>query len=144
VQLTPGAIGYLEYAYAELAHLPMVTLENHAGKFVAPNVENSKKALRGARIPNDLQIKVPDPALDPDAYPIVTYTWLLCRGHYADANVARTLRDVLSYCLVQGQELSAELGYLPLPPDVVARLKLAIEALTADTPAPKLSGRFAP
>jgi phosphate transport system substrate-binding protein len=125
IQLTPGAVGYLEFGYAQLAELPMAVLENHAGRFVAPAPESGLKALEGAPIPKDLQIKVPDPQ-GPEAYPIVTYTWLLCRGRYKDAQEAETLKNVIRYCLQDGQRISPELGYLPLPEEVARK---ALEAL---------------
>jgi len=127
IQLTPGAIGYLEYGFADLAKLPMAALQNHAGKFIHPDLENSRKALEGASIPADLQIRVPDPAKSPDAYPIVTYTWLLCRKHYASAQEAQTLKEVLSFCLAEGQGFSADLGYIPLPKDVVQKVREAVD-----------------
>jgi phosphate transport system substrate-binding protein len=127
IQLTPGAIGYLEYGYAELAHLPMAVLENHSGNFVAPGPETSRKALEGATIPKDLQIKVPDPPNNPNAYPIVTYTWVLCRRRYPDASVVENLKKVILYCVEDGQKVSAELGYIPLPPEVVAKVREALD-----------------
>jgi phosphate transport system substrate-binding protein len=140
IQLTPGAIGYLEYGYAELAHLPMALLENHAGNFVAPGPEASRKALEGATIPKDLQIKVPDPPNNPEAYPIVTYTWLLCRRRYPDSSVVEYLKKVILYCVEDGQKISAELGYIPLPPEVVAKVK---EALADIQVMPESNGKAA-
>jgi phosphate transport system substrate-binding protein len=131
IQMTPGAIGYLEYGYAELAELPMAELENNYGRFIKPGQETGRLALEGATIPKDLQIKVPDPSRNKDAYPIVTYTWVLCRGRYsgAMAREAEALKKVLLYSLEDGQKISAELGYIPLPADVVKRTKEAIDQI---------------
>jgi phosphate transport system substrate-binding protein len=128
IQLTPGAIGYLEYGYADLAHLPMASLQNHTGKFIDPGYESGLKALVGAKIPQDLQVKVPDPG-GPEAYPIVTFTWVLCRRHYDDPKVAEALKKVLLFGLDEGQKLSAELGYLPFPEEVVKKVRVAIEEI---------------
>jgi phosphate transport system substrate-binding protein len=128
VQLTPGAVGYLEFAYAELAGLPMAALENRAGRYVLPGRDAGRYALEGAPIPADLQIKVPDPTAE-EAYPIVTYTWLLCRGRYQgakDAQAAEALKKVIAYCLEDGQKISTDLGYLPLPDEVVRRVREAV------------------
>jgi phosphate transport system substrate-binding protein len=130
IQLTPGAIGYLEYGYADLAQLPMAALEDRAGKFIVASQESGLKALVGATIPPDLQVKVPDPPGE-DAYPIVTFTWVLCRGRYTDANEVEALKRVLLYCVDDGQKLSAELGYLPLPADVAAKVKATIQEMHA-------------
>jgi phosphate transport system substrate-binding protein len=131
IQLTPGSIGYLEYGYAELAHLPMAALENHKGRFVTPTPETSRKALDGATIPRDLQIKIPDPPNNPEAYPIVTYTWLLCRARYPDARTAETVKGLVHYCIKDGQEISSELGYIPLPHEVATRVRQAVDSIRA-------------
>ena len=132
IQLTPGSIGYLEFGYAELAHLPTASLQNYTGKFVAPSTETGRLALEGAKIPDDLQIKVPDPSINKDAYPIVTYTWILCRRQYPSGKEAETLKAVLRYCLEdRQQEIAEQLGYIRLPNDVVERVRKAIEEITA-------------
>ncbi|HEX5271359.1 MAG TPA: phosphate ABC transporter substrate-binding protein PstS, partial [Gemmataceae bacterium] len=117
VQQTPGAFGYLEYGYAELAHLPMAHLENKHGAFVKPTPESGAAALAGITVPDNLQVNVPDPDGEA-AYPIVTCTWLLCARHYDDAKKGEELKNVVRYCLTDGQQVSGELGYIPLPEDL--------------------------
>ena len=84
IKQTPGAVGYLEYGFAELSDLPMAVLENRSGKYVAPNPQSGQAALANAKVPDNLRIFVTDPE-GPAAYPIVTYTWILCYQNYADA-----------------------------------------------------------
>jgi phosphate transport system substrate-binding protein len=125
VQLTPGAVGYIEYGYAKLSGLPMAALENRSREFVVPDPGGHAEelALEGATIPPDLQIRVPDPGT-PGAYPIVTYTWVLLRRHYDDPAAIETLRPILEECLEDPQqEVAVQLGYVKLPHDVVARLR---------------------
>src|SRR5262249_10879470 len=50
IQQTPGAIGYLEYGYADLAHLPMAVLENHAGEWVKADADSGRAALEGVEL----------------------------------------------------------------------------------------------
>jgi phosphate transport system substrate-binding protein len=128
IKQTPGAIGYLEFGYAELSDLPVAVLENKAGKFVAASPESGQAALENVKIPDDLRIFIPDPEGE-KAYSIVTYTWLLCYKDYADAEKARTLKEVLRYCLTDGQKLAGELGYIPLPAEVVQRSLEAVERI---------------
>jgi phosphate transport system substrate-binding protein len=128
IQQTPGAIGYLEYGYAELAKLPMAILENRQGNHVRPGPESGKAALAGAKIPPNLRVFIPDPE-GKDAYPIITYTWMLCRKKYADAQTAQTLKAVLRYCLTDGQAIAAKLGYIPLPENVATRVQAAVESI---------------
>ena len=130
IQLTPGAIGYLEYGYAELAHLPTASLENYYHRFVVSTPETNLKALEGAVIPPDLQIKLPEPSGNPEAYPIVTYTWMLCRRQYHDAREAETLKTVLRFCLDdKQQEISEKLGYIKLPGDVAELARKRLEEI---------------
>jgi len=128
IEQTPGAMGYVEYGFAKLAGLPLVALENRKGKYVAPSREANLAALAGVKVPDDLRVSMPDPS-DADSYPIVTYTWMIVREEYKDARTAAAVRAALTYCLTTGQELSDELGYIPLPAEVVARVGEAIKRI---------------
>jgi phosphate transport system substrate-binding protein len=133
IQLTPGSIGYVEFGYAELAHLSMASLENHSHQFVEadPQGKSGALALQGAPIPADLQIRVPDPETS-GAYPIVTYTWVLSRRHYDDPKEAETLKKLLLDCLTDDkQKIAAQLGYVKLPEDVVDRIRAELQTLAA-------------
>lgn len=114
---TPGSIGYVEYAFAVTSKMTMAELENKAGKFVAPTLEASKKALSAVKLPDDMRAWVTDPDGD-DAYPIVTYTWILAKKKYDDAAKADAMKKLLAWCLTNGQKLSEELHYVPLPEPV--------------------------
>jgi phosphate transport system substrate-binding protein len=132
IQLTPGAIGYIEFGYAELAGLSMAALENQARQFILPSKDGEAggKALEDAVIPEDLQIKVPDPKAK-EAYPIVTYTWVLCRKNYKTEKEAETLKAIWRFCLEdRQQEIATQLGYLRMPGSVVARLRTELEKIT--------------
>ncbi len=124
IQQTPGGIGYLEYSYADLAHIPMANLQNHYAhegkldRFIKPSPESGKSALESAvdKIPDNLKIEVKDPA-GADAYPIVTYTWLICDRHYDDPKIATELYNVINFGLTDdGQKMAVDLGYLALAP----------------------------
>jgi phosphate transport system substrate-binding protein len=129
IQQTPGAIGYLEYGYAELCGLPLAQLENKAGRYVLPSMESGQAALAGVSLPADLRPWIPDPP-GPGAYPIVTYTWLLCFKDYTDSPEKGTaLKEVIRFGLTVGQQYSPELGYIPLPRDVAARVLQAVEQI---------------
>jgi phosphate transport system substrate-binding protein len=128
IQQIPGSIGYLELGYAELAELPMALLENRKGAYVKATPQTSEAALKGVKLPPDFRIDIPDPE-GPDAYPIVTYTWILCYSEYKDARVADTLRKVLTYCLTEGQATSKELGYIPMPPDIAAEVLKKVQTI---------------
>ena len=126
VKTTPGAIGYIEYGYAKSQNMPMATLENKAGEYVAASTASGQAALAAAEFPENLIAWVPDPEAK-DAYPIVTYTWVLAYKQYTDKNKLEALKNVLTYCLTDGQKDSEALGYLPLPAPVVDKVKAALQ-----------------
>jgi phosphate transport system substrate-binding protein len=132
IQLTPGAIGYVEFGYAKLAGLRTAALENRAHQFMPADESGTsgQKALEGAEIPDDLQIRVPDPKA-PDAYPIVTYTWVLSRKHYDNKRDAEALKAVLLRCLDDHeQQVAEELGYLRMPAALITRVRSELEKIS--------------
>lgn len=128
IKQTPGAIGYVEYGYAQQTKMPMAELENKSGKFVTSNLETEKAALASVELPANLRAWITDPA-GANAYPIVTYTWLLCYKKYDDPKIAQTLKEVIHYGLTEGQKFSVELGYIPLPPSVVEAVSQAADQI---------------
>jgi phosphate transport system substrate-binding protein len=125
IKQTPGAIGYLEFGFVKQARIAVASLENKDGNFVQPTTAAGQAALASAKLPQSLIVWLPDPA-GKDAYPIVTYTWLLCYKKYDDPAVAKALKDVIHYALTDGQKISAEMGYLPLPEAVVQQVSAAV------------------
>jgi phosphate transport system substrate-binding protein len=126
IKQTPGAIGYVEYGFARQTKTPMAELENKAGKFVKPSLESGQAALAGVELPEDLRAWLPDPD-GADAYPICSYTWLLCYKKYENPREVEVLKDVVKYCLTDGQKVSDEMGYIPLPEGVVAKVLAALD-----------------
>jgi phosphate transport system substrate-binding protein len=129
VMTTPGSIGYIEYGYAKSQNLPMAILENRSGSFVAPSVASAQAALATAQFPDNLIAWVSDPD-DKEAYPIATYTWIICYKQYHDKGKFQALQNLLTYCLTDGQKESEALGYIPLPAAVADKAKAAIQNIT--------------
>ncbi len=125
LRTTPGSIGYVEYGYAKGQGLPMAALENKAGKFVKASTASAQASLATVQMPDDLMAWLPDPAGD-DSYPIVTFTWVLCYKHYENANKLQAVKAVIEYGLTEGQKCSEQLGYVPLPAPVVAKVQSAL------------------
>ncbi len=81
---------------------------------------------RAARQPDRLGLR----SGCPDAYPIVTYTWLICYAKYPDAKKLAALQDLLKYCLTDGQKDAEALGYIPLPANVSSKALAAVQTIT--------------
>jgi phosphate transport system substrate-binding protein len=120
----------------------MALLENKNGKYVAPSIASGQAALASLEMPEDLVAWLPDPAGD-EAYPIVTYTWVLAYKKYADPKKAQALKDVLTYCLTDGQKQSESLGYIPLPDVVVKKVKAALSNINPGEAPAKTDGKSA-
>lgn len=125
LQHSVGAVGYVGYEFAHRYGLRTALLENKAGKYVAPGEENLRAALSSAEMPESLRVFVPDPAA-PGAYPIATFTWILLRRNYGDPAKAQALRNLFAWTLADGQRSAADLGYVPLPPEVVEKAQAAL------------------
>jgi phosphate transport system substrate-binding protein len=123
IKQTPGAIGYIEWGYAKLTKADTALLQNKAGKYVAGGAEGGQIALTGVEFPPDLIAWVDDPP-EPGAYPITTFTWMLFYQKQ-DAKKAAYLRQLVDYGLTEGQKIADSMGYIPLPPNVVAKVREA-------------------
>jgi phosphate transport system substrate-binding protein len=128
VQAIPGAIGYVEYAYAYLTDIAIASLQNRAGQFVAPNQRTFQITLRDTTIRDDLTVVLTDPASHGN-YPVVTFTWMLVRKQSEKSEEQKALKDILRYCLTTGQQDSDKLGYIPLTGDVVKKSLQLVEQI---------------
>jgi phosphate transport system substrate-binding protein len=128
IHQTPGAIGYIEFAFAASTKQPSALLENKAGKFIAASLKASATALAAVELPPDMRAWVTDPAGD-ESYPIVTYTWILAHKKYDDKAKSAALKGVLKWCLTDGQKLSESLFYVPLPDTVAGNVLKAVDTI---------------
>lgn len=135
IKISEGSIGFVEYGFATRLGLSMATLENDAGKFVAPGEAAGTAALLAserASAANPL-VSVDDVTANPPgdtSYPIVTLSYLLLNRIYADARKAAALRDWVKWGLTTGQTFASGLGYLPLPPETAAHAGRALDSLS--------------
>lgn len=125
---TEGAIGYVEYGYAQSQDISMAALENSSGNYVEPTFESMSETLSAVELPEDLVAFITDPEGE-NSYPVVTYTWLLLYPEYADQAKLDALKGFLNWSLEEGQEFSQELGYIPLPENVVERVQAEVETI---------------
>ncbi|MDY6781956.1 MAG: phosphate ABC transporter substrate-binding protein PstS [Cyanobacteriota bacterium] len=113
VQRTRGAIGYVQADYAEENGLATAKVENKAGEFVEPTIENANTAFEGVEFNEDFTTKNSN---DPNAgYPIVGVTWLLIKEEYEDAETAEAIKEVVEWILTDGQDINNSLQYTKIP-----------------------------
>ena len=131
IKQTDGSIGYVEYGYAKNQGLTMATLENKAGKYIEPSDEAASKSLAAVKLPDNFRAFVSDPEGD-ESYPIVTYTWLLAYKKYDNPATAKAVEAMVEYGLTEGQKVSTELGYVPLPENVVEKVAAAADEISPE------------
>ncbi|WP_456694854.1 substrate-binding domain-containing protein [Aeromicrobium sp. P5_D10] len=126
-----GTIGYVEYSYPVNKNYPVVKVLNRAGYFVEPTQYNVAVALTRAKINQDkgsqnYLTSILDgvyTASDPRAYPLSSYSYMLLPTGKNDRRMTtakrQTLADFMFYSLCQGQGSAGNLGYSPLPLNLV-------------------------
>jgi phosphate transport system substrate-binding protein len=129
VKQLPGAIGYVELAYAEQNKMPVAELKNAAGKFVTPSPESVSKAMATATIPDDFRFSMVNAPGD-ESYPISGASWVLLCQKQADANKGRILVGFLKWSVTEGQKVSPRLDYAPLPDSVQQRELKLLDTVT--------------
>lgn len=131
VKQTPGAIGYVELAYAEKNKLPHALIKNKAGKFVEASLDSTTAAAAGsaASMPADMRVSITNADGD-SAWPIAAYTYLLVYKEQQDQAKGKALVDFIWWALHDGQGFAKGLLYAPLPENVVKRAEATIKAIT--------------
>lgn len=130
VKSTPGAIGYVELAYATQNKLPTAQIKNKAGKFVGPSAESATAAAEGVQMSDDLHVSLADAAGD-NAYPIASYTYLLVYEDAKDSVKGEALARFLWWAIHDGQKFATGLDYAPLPDPVVQKIESRLKDLKA-------------
>ena len=127
VKQTPGSIGYVELIYALQNKISYGAVQNAAGEWVTATTETVSNAAASAakNMPKDFRVSITN-APGKDVYPISSFTWLLVQEAPKDVPRSRIVADFVRWALNDGQKYAAQLGYAPLPREVVA---LEMEAL---------------
>ena len=130
VKNTPGALGYVELAYAVKNKLPVGLVKNAAGKFIEPTIESTTAAAAGAAksMPDDFRVSLTNAPGDA-AYPIASFTWLLVYREQPDEAKGRAIVNFLWWMSHEGQKYAADLLYAPLPAPVVKQIEAKIKKI---------------
>jgi phosphate transport system substrate-binding protein len=129
VKATPGAIGYVELAYANQNKLALAELKNADGHFVKPTLESTSAAAAGVTMPADYRVSITN-AGGKDSWPIASFTYLLVHKDQADAKKGEAIVQFLWWAIHDGQKDAAPLDYAPLPKAVVQMVEKTIHSMT--------------
>jgi phosphate transport system permease protein/phosphate transport system substrate-binding protein len=145
INTTPNALGYVELAYAITTGMKHAAVQNQAGNFVQGSLDATKTAVAAAApsLPagdqpqswtNVTMVNAPGA----DSYPIASFSYLLVNKELStnpglrDQNKAQNLVDFINWAISDGQQFAPDLGYVPLPEQVVQLNKETLEGLTVN------------
>lgn len=134
VKQTPGAIGYVELAYATQNNLPFATVQNSSGNWVVASLNTTSLAANTA-IPADGRIYL-DNTSAADGYPITTLTWIIAykEQHYGNRTLdqAKQLAGFFWWVIHDGQQYAEPLQYAKLPDAAVKADEAILKSMTFD------------
>jgi len=122
-----GSIGYIELIYAVQNKITYGTVRNAAGEYVKASLSSVTAAAASVKtMPADFRVSITN-APGKDAYPISSFTWLLIPAQSKDAAKGKIIADFLNWMVDDGQKMTADLTYAPLPESVATKVKAEIK-----------------
>jgi phosphate transport system substrate-binding protein len=133
-----GAITYVETAYAYEHAKPCAYIENASGHYVIPTELNDAVALEGAELLPDLEQKLQGVYTNSlvDAYPISAYSYLITQEATETPAKGAVLGQFIEFLACRGQDAAGQLGYSPLPPNLVEDDFKAVDRIAGAAKAP--------
>jgi phosphate transport system substrate-binding protein len=135
VKQTPGAIGYVEQAYALQNGFTYAAVKNSSGKYILPTLQAASAAAQGIEVPPDLAISTIN-SPNPTAYPITSQTFLIayqdmCKAGRS-ASAAAGVKKFIFYGLGPGQKVEESLDFAPLPSALLSKAQAQLSKLTCN------------
>jgi phosphate transport system substrate-binding protein len=122
-----GSIGYVELIYAVQNNINYGTVRNSSGAFVKASLDSVTAAAASVKnMPADFRVSITN-APGKDTYPISSFTWLLIPQKSKDAAKGKMIADFLNWMLDNGEKMTAELTYAPLPASVIDKVRATIK-----------------
>jgi phosphate transport system substrate-binding protein len=131
LQAKPGAVGYVELAYAVKRTLSFGPVANRKGRFVTASAASTSAALDGAasRMRQDVRVSLVTTEAQ-DAYPICGVTYVLVARAPNEEAKSRAIADFLTWVVGPGQAIARELSYAALPKTVAALDRETLSQMT--------------
>ena len=121
-----GAIGYVEYSYADTNALPMATLKNQDGKFVRPTSATFAAAAANATWdPSQGFYLSLTNQPGANSWPIVGVSFILIPAQPADPARAKAVLSFFDHSFKTGGAAADKLGYVMLPSKVMDLVRQA-------------------
>lgn len=130
----PGAIGYVEVAYAKQNNIAYGQVKNKSGNFIKADLAAISAAAAG-EVPADTRIDIVNTAAA-DGYPICSFTWLIVykeqNYNARTAKQAKELVKLINWMVTDGQQFNESLDYGKLPAATVEKALTIIKSVTFD------------
>ncbi|MPW16880.1 phosphate ABC transporter substrate-binding protein PstS [Paraburkholderia sp. CNPSo 3157] len=131
VQRLPGAIGYVEWAYAKQNKMTYTSLKNSSGAVVEPKTETFKAAAAGAEWSKSFyQILTNEPGKE--AWPVVGATFVLLHSSQDKPDHGKETLKFFDWAFKNGNQTAQELDYITLPDAVVSEIRTQWKAKVKD------------
>jgi phosphate transport system substrate-binding protein len=130
IKTTPGAIGYVDYADAKASQLSFASVQNKSGAYISPSPSSATAAGSTLTVASNLTFHAVWSAA-PQAYPITYQSWDLVYAMQPSANDAALLKAYIGYLLGAGQQLLGNLGYAPLPSNILQMAQTQLSQITS-------------
>jgi len=119
----PGAIGYVEYAYAKQSKMPYASMQNADGVFVLPDDKTFKAAAAGAQWEKNHYYVILTNQPGKDAWPIAASTFVMMHKVQDKPEQATEVLKFFDWSFSKGADMAESLDYVPLPSPLVASIK---------------------
>lgn len=116
IKNTPGAIGYVELAYALQTGMSYGSIRNKAGEWVLPSIPSVRAAAAEKPDVTATDFSIVDEPGNA-SYPIAGYSWVLLYRN-VDASKRAALCPLFSWLLSDGQRYAGAIDYVGLPANV--------------------------
>lgn len=139
-----GSITYVEYGYAKERGFPVASIKNKAGRYTQPTARNVALALTGATLNSDgtQVLSGVYNNSNADAYPVSSYSYMIVPTSTASpfsTAKGEALSKFIAYFVCAGQQKAEQLGYSPLPKNLVEAAFKAMAKIPGAAAAPSLS-----
>lgn len=142
IRTTPNSVGYVELAYALTTGMTVGTIQNKVGNFIEPTLESTKAAAAASapQLPagdqswsNITMVNAPGE----QSYPITSFVYVfqfkeINNNPSLNQAKAKALVDFIIWTLTDGQQFGPDLGYVPLPKNIVDLDMETLKSLTID------------
>ena len=129
---TPNSIGYIEESFLDQAGAKAAWINNGGGP-VELTTQNATNGLATAQVTgqgNNLSLKLDYATTAANAYPIVLVTYEITCSKGLPVDQSGLTKSFLTYTAsAPAQQMLPDLGYVPIPSDLISKVQSAVGAL---------------